>query len=158
MQITDDLVRRFNAMWMPVPWSGCWLWLGAIKTGHRQVGHGVIGIGGGRANGLIRAHRLSYLIHKGEIPDGILVRHTCDIACCVNPDHLILGTMDDNVRDMMERGRGRGQFKPQVSADVVIAIRQDTRSEREMGEAYGISAALAGMIRRGRRGHHVDAP
>jgi hypothetical protein len=150
MLISESLIRRFHAMWMPVPWSGCWIWLGATS----DFGHGVIGVGK-RSEGLIRAHRLSYLLHKGEIPDGQYVLHDCDVASCVNPDHLHLGTIRDNVKEMMERGRGRGQYKPQVPVEVVLAIRQDTRSEREMGEAHGISAALAGMIRRGKRGRHA---
>ena len=60
-----------------------------------------------RVNGkLDRVHRHKYREHKGEIPDGLIVRHTCDNRMCCNPEHLLLGTTKDNARDRVERGRG----------------------------------------------------
>lgn len=53
----------------------------------------------------IRAHRLSYSIHNGDIPDGLYVLHSCDVRDCVNPDHLSVGTQSDNMRQAAERGR-----------------------------------------------------
>lgn len=50
-------------------------------------------------------HRLSYTIFKGEIPEGLIIRHTCDNPCCVNPRHLILGTKSDNTLDALKRNR-----------------------------------------------------
>jgi hypothetical protein len=64
----------------PVPWSGCWLWLGALN-GPR---YGYFGFGG-RAR---LAHRVSYELHKGPIPDGLEIDHLCRVTFCVNPDHL----------------------------------------------------------------------
>lgn len=78
----------------------CWEWAGSK---HRH-GHGQIYIGAGTPAQY--AHRVSWEIHKGPIPKGVVVRHSCDNPGCVNPDHLELGTQADNVRDMVERGRG----------------------------------------------------
>jgi len=83
---------------VPEPNTGCWLWTKSIK----HFGYGAIGIGGGWVE---FTHRASYIIFKGEIPDGIIVRHKCDTPSCINPEHLILGTIKDNSQDMVDRRR-----------------------------------------------------
>ncbi len=57
------------------------------------------------------AHRASYRIHKGEIPEGMLVCHTCDNKRCTNPEHLFLGTYKDNTQDMHKKKRGQYGIK-----------------------------------------------
>lgn len=92
-----DLIEEFNKRVMPEPMSGCWLWIGVLHdTGYgRMLFHGVMDY----------AHRWAYRIHKGEIGDNFVL-HNCDNKLCVNPDHLFLGTHQDNVQDMYRKGRG----------------------------------------------------
>lgn len=90
-------VDRF---WARVDKSGeCWVWTGAaLPAGYgRWKG----------AHRLVYAHRFSWELANGPIPDGMLVCHRCDNPPCVRPDHLFLGTPTDNIRDMNAKGRGR---------------------------------------------------
>ena len=86
----------FNGVRVGLP-DACWPWemsrnpqgYGKVKAGQRDI----------------RAHRLSYELHHGPVPAGMVVRHTCDNPPCCNPKHLLLGTHKDNTQDMIRRGR-----------------------------------------------------
>lgn len=85
--------------------DGCWLWTGS-RSGNNKRPESLYGsfyLGSGKK---IRAHRYSYEISKGSIPEGMLVCHSCDTPLCVNPDHLWLGTSADNNKDCLDKGRG----------------------------------------------------
>lgn len=83
----------------------CWLWTGANLGG--KWPYGMLGKPGDPTV-LYKAHRLSWELHVGPIPDGLFVLHKCDVPLCVNPDHLFLGTAADNMADMVQKGRARG--------------------------------------------------
>ena len=88
--------------------DGCWLW-----QGHREpFGYGIIyekrdSIRNGKR---WKAHRLSWTIHYGDIPERVHVLHKCDNPPCVRPDHLFLGTQQDNMTDMCQKGRHKCNF------------------------------------------------
>lgn len=92
----------------------CWLWRGT-RSGRRAFAYGCLWI-----NAKPRyAHRLSYELTRGAIPDGLNVLHRCDIPLCVNPAHLFIGTQRDNVHDAIKKGR----LLPARHARLVRAIR-----------------------------------
>ena len=98
------------------------------------------------------AHRFSWNIHFGEIPKGLFVCHSCDVPLCVNPEHLFLGTAQDNHRDSMKKGRSNPKFKnpnAKVTFADVINIRRSSKSVRELSEIYGLSYSQIFRIRRG---------
>lgn len=81
--------------------SSCWLWKGC----HLKAGYGSIKIGR-PSREMVLAHRLSWQLHFGPVPNGKWVLHSCDCPSCVNPKHLWLGTHLDNMSDMKRKGRG----------------------------------------------------
>lgn len=77
----------------------CWVWTASIVT--HSIGYGQFqGV-----KGCSLAHRASWILYNGEIPEGLFVLHKCDNPICVNPKHLYLGTHADNMKDMKDRGR-----------------------------------------------------
>ena len=83
--------------------DSCWNWKASLKSGY----------GGFQYNGhFVRAHRASWHMHNGPIPEGIFICHKCDNPLCVNPEHLFLGTHRDNVLDAVSKGR----FKKKLPA------------------------------------------
>jgi hypothetical protein len=80
--------------------GGCWEWTGCTNAG----GYGLIGQGG-RGGKPLLAHRVSWELNHGPIPEGLQALHACDNPCCVKPEHLYLGTHEDNMRDIAWRSR-----------------------------------------------------
>lgn len=108
-----DFLSRF---WLKVNKTDiCWLWTGA----HNEHGYGLIN---SKMRILVKAHRASWIIHNGPIPDGLWVLHDCpggDNPSCVRPDHLWIGNQIDNMNDMAEKGRsGRAKLNPQLVTEI----------------------------------------
>ncbi len=114
--------------------SGCWLWTGdAYPNGYGRL----CALGASHA-----AHRLSYEIHKGSI-DKPCVLHRCDTKSCVNPEHLFTGTLDDNNKDKVKKGRqikGERQYNAKLNPVLVREIRQlsESFSDRTIAKLFGM--------------------
>lgn len=130
----------------------CWEWTGAKN----KKGYGLIGRGG-RGDGNERAHRVSWMIHYGPIPEGMFVCHKCDNPECSNPHHLFLGTVQDNNADMVRKGRhvnGECSYSKLTKAEVVeIRKRYQSgkASQYKLADEYNVSRSLIGMIVNGER-------
>lgn len=114
---------RFNEKWILNQNSGCWIWKGAkVPRGYGMLGKG------GRGAGYHYAHRLSFQLYRGTIPDGLSVLHRCDMPSCVNPEHLFLGTQKMNMEDKKAKPRHRpGELHPNAILTYVqvAAIRSE---------------------------------
>lgn len=111
---------RFERHVMADPNSGCWLWTGALT--HNGYGHMQ------PVSGEWRAHRVSWVLHRGPIPSNLQVLHKCDVRSCVNPDHLFLGTNQENRTDMWKKDRGaKGE-----SAGTSRLTNQEVRQLRDL--------------------------
>lgn len=140
------LKQRFDAKWMPEPFSGCWLWTACVLS----TGYGRINRRG--------AHRVSWELHRGSIPKGMEVCHSCDTPMCVNPEHLFLGTHADNLRDAVVKGRcSRGSGHPNVKlTDAQVLHIHDTKgSATTTARQFGIGTSTVYAIRLRKTWRHL---
>lgn len=120
----------------------CWNW---ISGGH-YFGYGEFRIG----RKLIRAHRYSYELHKGLVPDGKSVLHECDNPRCVNPDHLYAGTQTENSRDISVRNRVGGRKLSPVDIPVIRSMLAAGKSCERIGVAFGVTGTCIWFLKHGR--------
>lgn len=145
MNIPDVVRARFWAKVQKTP--TCWIW-----TAHRDYkGYGQFR--SKHIGGFWFAHRLSWIINHGEIMDDSWVLHKCDNPACVNPDHLYLGTSDDNIADMIIRGRvatGERHSQAKLSNEKVLEIRRlfgsGITNYVRLGEMFGVSRSTIGDV------------
>lgn len=135
-------------------WSPeCWIW----KREKIYSGYGRLSIGKRH----FLAHRLSWMIHNGQIPSDKQVLHKCNVRACVNPDHLYLGTHTDNMRDAVASGFC-GEKKPhsKLTDSKVREIRANlasgTTTKQALAERYGVSTTVIRWVGQGRIWKHVS--
>jgi hypothetical protein len=127
-----SLKDRFNDNIIPITETGWWIWMGSTdKKGYGRISHKGINN---------YAHRLSWEIHNGPIPDDLCVLHRCDIPPCVRPDHLFLGTRKDNIIDAMQKGRLK---KPapiyKKDDEEMLKLRDQGLSVEKIAKIYNVS-------------------
>lgn len=132
--ITSDPIKIF---WKNIVKSGgCWEYQKCISTG----GYGRLCI----KRKFISAHRFSYELHHGSIPEGMFVCHTCDNPPCVNPSHLWLGTNEDNQKDMIDKNRnkkGSEHWKSKLTKEQVLNIKKELiegKTGYQLAKKYGV--------------------
>lgn len=145
--------ERFFDRITPEPNSGCWLWTEEVS----HKGYGVI-YAEGKAKS---AHRFSWTLHFGPIPDGLLVCHRCDVRSCVNPSHLWLGTDADNNADMIRKGRenyvrGERAGGSKLTEEQVAQIRKDGRRRVDVARDFGVCKSTITFIRQRETWKHVQ--
>ena len=141
--------------------TSCWSWRKVLP-----LGYGACYMLGERF-----AHRVSWILHNGPIPDGLFVLHKCDVRNCVNPDHLFLGTKSDNRQDQIRKGRQPRGWKRKKNTQIgenhpLAKIRDkdvvDIRAKLAAGQSgasiareYGVSPGMIYHIAKGRAWTHV---
>jgi Mor family transcriptional regulator len=134
--------------------EGCWIWAafiapngyGLFYDGERDVG----------------AHRYSYAAYVGQIPQGLIVRHKCDVPACVRPDHLHLGTQAENIQDKITKKRqskGAKIGNAKLTEDQIVALRsayEAGASGHALATQFSISPAHVYKILRGQLWAHVN--
>lgn len=148
---------QFATFWKRVNKRGkCWLWTGPLNAkGYGQFKATVAGLD------YWSAHRISWAIHKGEIPEDMHVLHNCDNPWCVNPDHLRLGTNQENVDDKKRNGRqlcGERMNTSKLTPAEVQEIRLSSESNAELGRRYGINPDNVKKIKNGTNWKHLPWP
>lgn len=148
------LQKHFEERFDAEPMSGCWIWNGSCN--HKGYGYFTF-------NGLrTRAHRESWEIYRGRIPMGLQVLHKCDVRCCVNPDHLFLGTDKDNSADMVLKGRaakGSNNGFSKLTEEDIPKIRQLLKegdlTQTEIGELFGVGYSAISAVKIGSTWGHI---
>lgn len=139
--------------------DGCWNWIASRNK--KGYGHFCFD------NRVYQAHRFCYAMHYGSIPDGMYICHHCDNPSCVRPEHLFLGTHEDNTKDMIEKGRHLSPSRPKgelngfssLTDTQVMEIRhryaQGGITQATLGNEYGVCQTTISAIVRRKRWQHI---
>lgn len=151
--------RSIEKFWSKVQKTDeCWNWVGSLRGRY-----GDFYWKGDR----MAAHRFVWELSFGPIPAGLCVLHKCDNPKCVRPEHLFVGTVGDNTRDMIKKGRGRvnkqygeDNAHARLTEAQVRKIKQlkGDIGQRRLAEMFAISVSNIQMIHTGRTWAHVDVP
>lgn len=155
-QKLKEVQSRFWSKVNKLTESGCWEWTGSVNLPP------VLPYGRFTLNGVVKAHRVSWILEYGKIPDGLCVCHKCDNPRCVRPDHLFLGTHKDNQQDCLNKGRhvvkygrqpgtkfGVNAPSARLTEPQVLEIRSKyaiSKNRLELARKYNITPQAIGKI------------
>jgi len=148
--------ERFDTKYDIEEETGCWLW----NSSKHKFGYGLLRVGPSEKEKKTKtAHRLSWEIYKGEIPEGAQILHRCDVPACVNPEHLFLGTQQDNMQDMYEKKRNGYQGSPgernpkaKLTEAKVREIKHLLKAGKDLqtiADTYGVTHGAVWFIQKG---------
>jgi hypothetical protein len=136
----QGLYKRLMQKTVRIPESGCWIFMGAIKSG----GYGDIW----KDKKVVGAHRASYQLFVESIPDGFDVCHTCDVRCCINPDHLFVGTRKDNMIDCRNKER-IATVRAKLTPSQVNEIKNSSEQNHKLAIKFSCSQNIISRIKKG---------
>lgn len=142
---------------IPGPTNDCWPWKGYVA----KNGYGYVSF---QRKDML-GHRVSYIVNRGAIPDGMDVCHKCDNPACVNPNHLFLGTHQDNMDDKVRKGRQpRGEWNSNAKLTdeqvgrIKLELAERTGSNSAIARRYGVTRKTIDAIEHGRTWAHIPGP
>jgi len=141
-----SIIERFLSHVSPEPNSGCWLWTAA----HWKNGYGRFAK---TTDQSVLAHRMAYQLFCAEIPEGQCVCHKCDNPSCVNPDHLFIGSHQENANDKVLKNRQAKGSKIRILAltkNEAAEIIKSKDSVRKLADKYAVSYGVVWGIKNGK--------
>ena len=146
------LIDRVLRNTIPVPESGCLLWLGTCSNGF----HGMVWDNEHKQNR--GTHRVVWEYWNGPIPDGLCVLHKCDVGVCCNINHLFIGTQRENVADKVKKerqARGETAWKAILTEQQVMEIRKRHEIAKLIAPIYGVSVSTIHAVRSRQNWKHI---
>lgn len=144
-QFDDNIVKN--------PLTGCWLWKGAyFASGYGQINNKML------QKSPTTTHRASWELHRGKIPDGLMVLHKCDDRRCANPDHLYLGNNQDNMIDRSKRGVVHQMRLTEENVREMRRLRQEGWPWRKLAERYSVAMNAVISATMGKSWAYIDEP
>jgi len=145
--MSADAIRFFDKVRLGY---ACWHWTAQTD----RDGYGMVKMNGKP----VRAHRWSYEYFHGDIPEGLCVLHACDNPPCTNPKHLFIGSHQDNMTDMMRKGRstaGEASASSKLTEADVHKIRASKATQQALADEYGVDRSIISRIMTRKMWKHV---